>query len=295
MGDTGDKNLKSDERRILIVDDDSDMLTNMKYILKAFHVETVSYPLEALEKIKNAEFSVVLSDYQMPTMNGVEFLKKCAEIKPNCKRVLVTAFVDLMQSEELWNQAKVHRVLAKPFTAEELIDVVENALFESVMEEENNKLRKLALTDSLTGLANQRYFWDCLRAEFSRSNRFGRPMTVLLFDVDNFKQINDSRGHLEGDGVLKKIAETIKNETRQMDITARYGGDEFAVILPEIEYEGAYTIAKRLRDRVLNETGISLSGGMASSPPCTSERDLVSHADSLLMGAKKAAKGQIFK
>ncbi len=281
--------------RVLVVDDDSDILDNIRFILKNFQVESTTSPLEALEKLKEKKFLVVLSDYQMPEMNGVEFLKKTQEIDPKIKRVMISAFVDMLEGEELWNQAKVHRVVAKPFQPEELVDVVENAIFESVIEAENAKLRKLALSDSLTGVANQRYFWDRLRSEFSRAQRFKRPLSVVIFDVDTFKNVNDQKGHLEGDALLKNIADVFTKETRQMDVVARYGGDEFAVILPEIEASGAQTIATRLSEKMLQQLGVSLSGGVASTPPCTSERDLVALADKNLLRAKKEAKGQVLQ
>ncbi len=280
---------------ILVVDDDLDMLVNARAVLKSYQIETVSNPVEALDLLSKKNFHIILSDYQMPQMNGVEFLKKSLEYRPQAKRILVTAFTDLMKNEELWNQAKVHRVLAKPFTPEEMIEVVENAIFESVMEEENEKLRKLALTDSLTGISNQRYFWDRLRAEFSRAHRFARPLSLVIFDVDLFKDINDKKGHLEGDQALKFIADLLVKETRQMDIIARYGGDEFALVLPEIDVEGAYQVALRLREKVFKDSGISLSGGVASAPPAKSERDLVAIADSLLLQVKRDKKGQILK
>lgn len=280
---------------ILVVDDDQDMLSNIQYILREYKTETVSNPVEALKLLREKPFQIILSDYQMPEMNGVEFLKNSIEVAPKAKRILFTAFTDLMKNEELWNQAKVHRILAKPFTPDEMTEVVENAIYESIMEEENEKLRKLALTDSLTGVANQRYFWDRLRAEFSRAHRFARPISLVIFDVDEFKNINDKRGHLEGDFALKFVADFLVNETRQMDIVARYGGDEFAVVLPEIDAEGAQQVAVRLRDKLFSGTGISLSGGVSSAPPAKSERDLVAQADALLLQAKQKSKGKVLK
>lgn len=279
--------------RILVLDDDEDALSAFQQNLTGYNVDIFTSPAEALKSVRENEYGVLLSDYQMPEMNGVEFFKQAIEIQPRAKRILVSAFAGLVDSEQIWNQARVHRIIAKPFKPKELSDTVHAALLEIVIEEENEKLRRLALTDPVTGASNQRYFWDRLRAELSRAKRFTRPLTVILFDVDNFKKVNDEKGHLEGDNILTKVAETLNRECRQMDIVARYGGDEFALILPEIEGEGALAIASRLSEKVKEDTGISVSGGVACFPLSRSERELVANADGVLLRIKKEGKGKV--
>lgn len=279
--------------RVLVLDDDEDALVAFTENLKGYQIDTFTSPVEALKSVRANEYGVLLSDLQMPVMNGVEFFKQAIEIQPRAKRILVSAFAGLVDSEQIWNQARVHRVIAKPFKPKELSDTVQSALLELAIEEENEKLRRLALTDPVTGASNQRYFWDRLRAELSRAKRFTRPLTVILFDIDDFKKVNDEKGHLEGDSILSKVAETLSRECRQMDIVARYGGDEFALILPEIEGENALRIATRLSEKIKEDSGISVSGGIACFPLSRSERELVANADGVLLRIKKEGKGKV--
>lgn len=115
----------------------------------------------------------------------------------------------------------------------------------------SEELKKLTITDSLTGLLNRRYLQDRLKDELARSERYTHPMSLLMLDLDGFKNCNDTRGHLFGDKVLKDVADTLQKAVRSMDILARYGGDEFIVILPETREAVAIDIGERLRTSLL--------------------------------------------
>ncbi len=163
--------------------------------------------------------------------------------------------------------------------------------------------RKLAERDSLTLLNNHGTFHLRLNYEMERASRYGRPLTVVMLDIDGFKLVNDTFGHVTGDHILKMVAGVINAHTRKTDIAARYGGDEFAIILPETDFEAAMTITQRICDGLKNlevdtvsggEIRITASFGIASSDKDTKRRDeIVEVADSLMYQAKKRGYGEI--
>jgi diguanylate cyclase (GGDEF)-like protein len=158
------------------------------------------------------------------------------------------------------------------------------------------QLRQLATTDPLTGLANYRRLLEVLKTEIARSSRTGRPFAVLFLDMDGLKKINDRLGHLAGSRALCRIAETLKGSCRSLDTPARFGGDEFAVVLPETNEAGGHVVLTRITERLLVDThkpALSLSGGVAVFPrDGESPTLLLRAADKLLYQAKTHAVAQ---
>jgi len=159
------------------------------------------------------------------------------------------------------------------------------------------RTERSAITDGLTGLYNHAYFLQALKREVQRSRRHGLQLSVAMLDLDDFKRLNDTRGHLEGDRVLVKTANLIQKSLREIDIAARYGGEEFAVILPDTPRIGAYVVADRIRAIVEQQflrRHISLSGGVATFPEdATAAEDLIRKADEGLYRSKAAGKNRI--
>jgi diguanylate cyclase (GGDEF)-like protein len=165
------------------------------------------------------------------------------------------------------------------------------------------QVEQQAITDPLTGLANRRQFFDTLEREFERAQRFGTPLSLIMLDIDNFKQMNDVRGHLAGDAVLHGTAGTIEGLIREIDLAARYGGEEFGVLLPQTNLEGAKNLAERLREAVALRVvsfgddqinGVTASFGVASGPRTNADHlDLVARADAALYRAKRAGKNRV--
>ncbi|MCG2584743.1 GGDEF domain-containing protein [Massilia sp. TS11] len=156
-------------------------------------------------------------------------------------------------------------------------------------------LEQLATRDSLTGLANRRCFDQTLHAEWQRAMRDHQPLSLLMVDVDHFKQYNDTNGHLGGDDCLKRIAQAVAREMRTNDLVARYGGEEFAVILPNQHLRGAAIVAERIRARVeaLGLSTVSIGAATAVSANGNDPGALVASADAALYRAKHLGRNRI--
>jgi diguanylate cyclase (GGDEF)-like protein len=166
------------------------------------------------------------------------------------------------------------------------------------LEEANDRLRKLAVTDELTGLRNRRAFEERLVMEFSMARRRKRQLSVLLIDVDDFKKINDQWGHAAGDEVLRRLGMILRTTVRLPDLPARYGGEEFVVLLPESGEQSALGLARRVMARVATEqwenTSLTISIGMASmNDSVVNGFQLVEMADEALYAAKRAGKNRV--
>jgi diguanylate cyclase (GGDEF)-like protein len=164
------------------------------------------------------------------------------------------------------------------------------------------EIKSLSTNDSLTGLYNHMFVMDRLDQEVQRSGRYGSPLSVIMADIDDFKEVNDTYGHMAGDTVLVHIADLLKSGVRNIDCVGRYGGEEFLIILPETDQEPAAMLAERLRQSV-EKRGImsdehkinaTLSAGVATYRSGCSTKDLISAADENLYKAKKAGKNKVY-
>lgn len=168
----------------------------------------------------------------------------------------------------------------------------------------HEKVAEQAVTDALTRIPNKRRFDEWLALEVGRARRFGHSLSLLILDVDDFKQVNDSRGHPAGDAVLREIGDRIAAELREVDLPARYGGEEFAVGLTETDAEGARFAAERIRSAIskleIEDPGggdplrVTVSIGTATLPDAATEpEELFAAADAALYEAKRAGKNQV--
>jgi len=156
------------------------------------------------------------------------------------------------------------------------------------------KLQQQSITDGLTGIKTRRFFWEALSAEWKRASRSGRPFSVVLIDLDKFKEVNDTMGHFEGDLVLARVGRLLEQKSRQSNVVARYGGDEFIVLMPETGAEQAQVLAERLRqwiatDPMLGEHHVTGSFGVASFPTHGfSIEDIIRVADAGMYVSKRS-------
>ena len=162
-------------------------------------------------------------------------------------------------------------------------------------------LERLAVTDDLTQVYNYRFLKSALRREIKRAGRFGQELSLIMLDVDNLKTYNDHNGHLRGSFLLKEIAGLLAEQVRTFDLVAKYGGDEFTLILPQTGSEGAYAVAERMRLAVASHAfplaspgAITISLGVATFPGDARDgRELLRAADSALYRAKKDGRNRI--
>jgi diguanylate cyclase (GGDEF)-like protein len=195
----------------------------------------------------------------------------------------------------------------KPFTRDEE-ELLEYLAGQAVVSVENASLHEAverqAVTDELTGLANVRAFLDTLDRELERSRRFGTPLGLVMVDLDDFKRVNDTYGHQQGDAVLAQVAGVLRESSRELDTAARYGGEELAMILPQTDASGAELLAERVREAIESlpvrrvdgkgSLRVTASFGVAAAPESGSDRmDLIAVADAALYTAKRGGKNRV--
>jgi len=283
--------------------------------------------------------AVVVADQIMPGMKGVELLEIVDRRLPATTKILLTGQAGLDAVIDAINRAHLNQYISKPWDETALLLAVENllrqyrlthenqqliaslssknqALLEMNREleakiherthelaEANARLAQLAVTDGLTGLYNHRHLHERLTLEVERSQRSGLPLSLLMLDVDHFKQFNDSFGHPAGDEVLRQLARVLTDTRRANDVVARYGGEEFAVILVDTAKFTAAKVAERVRERVVahdfsdaaQKAGkISVSIGVATfNEDGTDAEALVRSADTALYAAKRAGRNRV--
>jgi diguanylate cyclase (GGDEF)-like protein len=195
----------------------------------------------------------------------------------------------------------------RPFSREEE-ELLEYLAGQAVVSIENASLHEAvgrqAVTDELTGLANVRAFLDTLDRELERSRRFGTPLGLVMVDLDDFKRVNDTYGHQQGDEVLAQVACVLRESSRELDTAARYGGEELAMILPQTDASGAELLAERVREAIESlpvrrvdgkgSLRVTASFGVAAAPESGSDRmDLIAAADGALYTAKRGGKNRV--
>ena len=187
---------------------------------------------------------------------------------------------------------------------ETLEDITEKKRMEEALRESEERYRELSIVDALTQLYNSRHFYNQLRMEIDRSNRYKEhPMTLILLDLDNFKAVNDTYGHVEGDQVLLRLGQVIKRCMRKTDSAYRYGGEEFTILLPMTTSKDAAVIAERIRTEFKKENffptpgkdfQMTVSLGLAQYKPQEDTKAFVNRVDQLMYQAKKNGKDRVY-
>jgi diguanylate cyclase (GGDEF)-like protein len=239
---------------ILIVDDDDAIRESAEDFLeiKDYVVESAASAEEAIERLNTFKADIVVTDIMMGGMDGLE-LTRYINDKFDSKVIVMTGFnADYSYKDAIDTGAS--DFIFKPFRFEELDLRIKRVLHEMALKKEYDKtmdkIKKLVITDDLTGLHNSRHFASCIETEIERYHRYSHPLSLLMMDIDFFKAFNDTWGHVEGDTVLNKFGKVINSCIRNTDTGFRYGGEEFAVILPETRLEKACCVGTRIKDSI---------------------------------------------
>jgi diguanylate cyclase len=150
-------------------------------------------------------------------------------------------------------------------------------------------------TDALTGVSNRRALDESLITHAGMLRRYGADFSVAIFDIDHFKRVNDECGHLQGDRILQQVASLLDETARETDVVTRYGGEEFVVVIPQTDLNGAQRFAERARTRIAERTQVTVSAGVAQALPQETPEDLLARADKALYAAKKAGRDCTFR
>jgi diguanylate cyclase (GGDEF)-like protein len=296
---------------LLIVDDDEALCQTLCDIFQelGFGADTALNSEEALKKCAARYFNIALIDIGLPDFDGLELLNRLKKANPDLEGIIMTAYPSLETVVEAMRRGAINYV-TKPLQVDEVLHTVSAALEKQRLSvEEKRRLeqeikakefyRSISIIDELTGLYNYRHFHELLTQELSRSRRYFHPLSLLMIDIDNFKEYQDAYDHSVGDAALKVIAQTTRNTVRGVDIVARYGGDEFAVISPEATKADAAAVAERVRNAVAETilpTGdrLTISIGVASYPTDAQDKEqLICWADQALYRAKQGGRNQI--
>lgn len=298
---------------VLIVDDDASTRQTLKAYLADKSLFTRFYEasngLEAFKILANQLNSVdlVLCDLEMPEFDGFKFLQMQATREDfQSVPVIVVTSRDEVEYRVRGLNLGAADYLTKPVQKEELRLRAHHQLRIRRLQEALRKaIRELTLmskTDALTGLSNRRAFMERSELEFARAARYKGKLGLIIMDIDDFKKVNDTYGHLAGDDVLKAVAGVLVKGLRQSDLAARFGGEEFAILLPETDLRNALTVAERYRNEVQKlsfefegrHVAVTISAGVAGYPETTLEsvEELVRKADTGLYAAKENGKNR---
>jgi two-component system cell cycle response regulator len=261
----------------------------------------------AFERLEDKIFDLIFVDYALPSGNALDFMAMMEEKQLEIPVVVITGKGDEMIASQVIQCGAYDYLPKSKISKKSLARIIHNTMEKFRMKTEikqaMEKMAELSTKDELTDLYNRRYFMESAEREVSGTARYGQDLSLLMLDLDFFKQVNDNHGHPAGDAVLKQTAGLLKKSIRKYDVACRYGGEEFAVIMPNTRLADAQTFCERLRKKVENTTvrydskkiRFTVSIGIAQFLPeiDKSISDLIKRADDRLYSAKQQGRNRV--
>jgi two-component system cell cycle response regulator len=299
--------------RLLIVDDNPVERLLLQTVLRqaGYSVETASDGAEALEKVLKGGFHIMVTDWEMPGLDGGALCRRVreADLPTYLYTLLLTSHgseADVVAGLEAGADDYLRKPPSRPELLARLKAGARIVRLEQSLCEAREKVHKLSVTDALCGTFNRRYLDEQLGKEVERARRYQRPLSIVLADLDLFKLVNDKRGHQTGDEVIKYFAGLLLVSIRANDWVARYGGEEFVIVLPETDLAGAGAVAEKIRAECANATvststgdlritasfGVASLGPTPESPGAVSE-SLLRHVDAALYTSKRLGRNRV--
>ena len=286
-----------DKSRILILDDDPMVLSALERLLRhEFELVLVESIELAQSVIRRHRFELALVDLHLNSGTSLDFFRELSLVSPTTVRILISGALNLNSLLDSLSSSLIHKVLQKPWEPATLIVQIREARQLHLLLKEKIHLEELSTTDAKTGLYNDRFLQSFLAAEMERSKRHSRPLSLIMIDVDGFKNWNDTRGHLAGDQVIHQIGQLIKESLRPFDCVCRYGGDEYCILLQETELATAFEIAERVRKKVQSQAPLTISLGVSSFPQTSPDFErILADADKALYVSKNQGRNRSSK
>lgn len=293
--------------RVAVVDDDAPhrRLMAMRLEEDGFETTTFASGEECLASAGSFGPEVILLDINMPGLDGIE---TCRRLKKDPELQNVPVLFVTGQSDDDPTTVEALQAGGNDFISKDASQpvLVARVACQITIQRAQSKLREAAITDELTGAFSRRFLFDALRRAVKSSSRVKpRGVSCLIADLDNFKRLNDTLGHLKGDEALKQVADTIRANTRETDVVGRFGGEEFVIVLPDTPVEDAVLVAEKIRCGVERDCKTTLSIGVAYTAPTAIEalrkesaldglvQQLLHHADIAMYASKRSGRNRV--
>lgn len=295
---------------VAIVDDDAAIRRLVGLVLTRAGYETFGCTTgeEAREVLTSQAWDLAVLDRQLPDMDGLDLCQQLKSEPEFRSRYIIMLTGDDEQEDKVEGlDLGADDYITKPFQHAELLARIRAGKrivdLQKELVETNKRLELLSITDGLTRLFNHRHFQDELARAFEESQRYQRPLSLAIIDIDFFKKINDTHGHAVGDEVLKSISRIFRESARSTDLVARYGGEEFAVMMPETDLDDAIVFAEKIRSMIestpsatqAGQVSATVSVGVSSVPRSRirTAKEMIIAADKALYRAKRAGRNQV--